>query len=111
MVGILATSTVALAAESYKSVTVSTTWTTIATNSNGFGCNVQIAGYLTSVGHRIDVRMLGRSGNILWSEDDSCPGLSTRVYWCGADVYSIQVRVDSGVTGTAYASPTSNPAD
>lgn len=111
VVGIMASSTVALAASSYKSVTVSTTWTTIATNSNGFDCNVQITGYLTSVGERIDVRMLGKSGNVLWSEEDSCPGLSSRIYRCGSDVYTIQVRVDAGVRGTAYAIPTSDPAD
>lgn len=111
MVGVIATSTVALAAESYKNVTLSTDWTTIATSTDGFDCNVRIIGRLTTLGYRIDVRMLGKSGNVLWSENDSCPGLSSRVYHCGADVYRIQVRVDSGVSGTAYAHQTDDPAD
>lgn len=110
VLGLVGTSTVAFAAESFKRVTVSNTWTTIASDTDGFNCNVEITGLLTSVGPRIDVRMLGKSGNTVWSENDSCPGLSSRVYHCGSDVYTIQVRVDSEVYGTAIAMKTSKPA-
>ena len=100
-----------MAGETFNRVVVSNTWTTIATDSEGFDCNVEITGYLTSIGPRIDVRMLGKNGQILWSENDSCPGLSSRVYSCGSDVYTIQVRVDSGVSGTATALKKGKPAD
>lgn len=111
MLGIIGTSTVALASESFKHVNASSTWTTIATNTEGFNCNVKITGYLMDLGARIDVRMLGKSGNVLWSEDNSSPGLASRVYYCGPDVYTIQVRVDPGVAGTVFALKTSEPAD
>ena len=45
MLGIIGTSTVALASESFKHVNASSTWTTIATNTEGFNCNVKITGY------------------------------------------------------------------
>ena len=109
--GLVGTLTVAFAGEEFNMVTVSSSWTTIATDSEGFGCNVKITGRLTSAGKRIDVRMLGKNNNVLWSENDSCPGLSSRVYICGTDVYKIQVRVDSGVSGTAIALKTSEPAN
>lgn len=114
ILGILGTSTVAFAAvngEHFGRVNVSDEWTEIAYDTQGFDCNVKITGLLTSVGPRIDVQMLDENGNVLWSENDSCPGLSSRVYRCGADVYSIEVRVDSGVYGTASALKTDEPAD
>ena len=111
VMGIVAMSTVAIAATRYDIVKVSTTWTTVAYDTSGFGCNVRILGRLTSIGQRIDVRMLDKNKYVLWSENDSCPGLASRVYRCGTDVYYIQVRVNAGVNGTAEASKTSDPAD
>lgn len=111
---IMAASTVAFAAERgehFGRIEISSSWQEIAYDTQGFNCNVEITGYLTSLGTRIDVRMLGKNGNVLWSENDSCPGLSSRVYHCGADVYSIEVRADSGVTGTVLALKTDKPAD
>ena len=109
MLGVIATSSVAFAGESFKNVNVSTQWTEIASDTEGFDCNVEIVGWLTSVGPRIDVRMLGKNNNVVWEEEDSCPGLSSRVYRCGPDVYKIQVRVDSGVSGSATAYKTNKP--
>ena len=114
IIGILGTSTVAFAAvngEHFGRVTVSDEWTEIAYDTQGFNCNVEITGYLITLGHRIDVRMLDENGDELWAQNDSCPGLSSRVYRCGADVYSIEVRVDPGVSGTAIALKTDKPAD
>ena len=111
VLGLVGTSTVAFAAESFKRVNLSNTWTTIAYDTDGFNCNVEITGLImTGYGPRIDVRMLGESGNVTWSENDSCPGQAGRVYWCGPDVYTIQVRVDKGISGTAIAMKTNKPA-
>jgi len=111
IVGIIGTSTVAFAGENFKRVTVSTQWTTIASTTGGFGCNIKIKGDLMTLGARIDVRMLGKDGQLLWEESNSCPGLGSRVYDCGADVYTIQVKVKSGVSGTAIAMKTTDPVD
>lgn len=106
LVGILGSAISASAAESYNSITLSTSWKTIATSTTGFNCNVAISCMVTGTDGlgavRPDVRMLGRNGNVLWSENKSCPGLSTRVYRCGSDVYTIQIKVSNG-SGTARA--------
>lgn len=78
------------------------TWRTIATSSTGFNCNVYINGMVTS--NYMDVRMLGSSGNIVWSLTNavatySGPGL----FYCGSNVYSIQVRCNGN--GVAWAYP------
>lgn len=110
VLGLVGTSTVAFAAESFKTVNLSSSWTTIAYDTDGFDCKVEITGsIITSIGPRIDVRMLGESGNVIWSENDSCPGLASRVYRCGPDVYTIQVKVDRGIAGTATALKTNKP--
>lgn len=110
-VALIGSSTLVFAARSFKQVLVSTSWTTIAYDTDGFDCNVKITGMLTSVGQRIDVRMLGKNNNVVWSEDNSCPGLASRVYRCGPDVYKIEVRVSPGIQGTAIAILTDKPAN
>lgn len=109
---ILGTSVVAYAGESFDSFNVSTNWRTIASDTEGFGCNVKITGQL-STGGRIDVRMLGKDGKTeLWSQNSSCPDLGSRVYRCGSDVYYIQVKVSSSnYRGVVYALKTDEPAD
>lgn len=77
-------------------------WRTIATSSTGFNCNVYINGLVTS--NYMDVRMLGSSGNVVWSLTNavatySGPGL----FYCGSNVYSIQVRCNGN--GIAWAYP------
>ena len=111
VLGIVGTSTVAFAAESFKTVKLSSKWTTIAYDTDGFNCNVQITGYVsTGVGPRIDVQILGKKGNVVWSENNSCPGLASRVYHCVSDIYTIQVRVSNGISGSATALKTNKPA-
>lgn len=87
-------------------VTTSTTWSTLATSTTGFNCNVAVNNASTAfdgVGIlRADIRMLGSTGNVLWSESKSCPGYGTRVYWCGPDVYTLQIKVATG-SGVARA--------
>lgn len=69
----------------------STDWTTIATASNGFGCNVQVNTFNTQINY-VSVRMLDKSGNVVWSETNAIPYNKTRVFSCGSDVYQIQVK-------------------
>lgn len=106
IVSIIGTSTVALAGELFSNKNVSTSWTTIASDTEGFNCNVELIGRLTTLGAKIHVRMLGKTGNVLWTERNSMGGLSSRVYRCGADVYKIQVSVNSGVKGSVSAQKT-----
>lgn len=111
LVCILGTSVVAYAGESFGRVNVSTEWQTIASDTEGFGCNVEITGQLYT-GGRIDVKMLGKNGQELWFQNSSCPGLGSRVYKCGSDVYYIQVKVSSSnYSGVVYALKTNKPAD
>lgn len=82
----------------------SSTWTTIATSTTGFNCNVKISSLGTSL-TTVDVRMLGKNGNVVWCEYESFGSLASRVYWCGSDVYKIQVSYHSG-NGTISCYPT-----
>ena len=94
---------------------LTTSWKTIAKSTSGFGCNVEIVCNTTGTDgfHPLyaDIRMLDKNGKVVWSESKSCPGDGTgRIYRCGSDVYTIQVKVQhSG--GTAWASKTSKPAN
>lgn len=96
------------ASENYSNIILSTSWKTIATSTSGFNRNVTISCLVTGTDGlgaiRADVRMLSKNGSVVWSESKSCPGLGSRRYWCGSNVYKIQVRVATG-GGTAYAYP------
>lgn len=78
-------------------------WTTIATSTSGFNCNVYVKCMNTTFdGLRVvgtNIRMLGRNGNVLWSENEAVAGQGSRVFECGSDVYTIQAspRAGSGV--------------
>ena len=47
----------------------------------------------TSTLHHNDVRMLDSSGNIVWEEYGAIDYSGSRSFWCGSNVYSIQIRV------------------
>lgn len=111
LVGVIGTSTVAMAGQSFGNKNVSTTWTTVASDTEGMGYNVELLGYVTTVGAKIHVRMLGKSNNVLWTEMNSMGGQQNRVYRCGSDVYKVQVKVDKGVRGSVSAVQTSKPAN
>ena len=111
----ISTSTTAFAANSYNNtITTSTSWKTLATSTTGFNCNVAI--FNSSTGNdglgilRADIRMLGKSGNVVWEESKACPGYGTRVFWCGSNVYTIQIKV-AYANGTARAYETSASPD
>lgn len=79
-----------------------TKWFTLATAKNGFNCNMRIN--CTSHAYRplhmdtigADVRMLDKKGNVVWSENESTPGIGSRTYWCGSNVYTLQVKFRFG---------------
>ena len=101
------TTTTAFAANSYKgTITTSTSWKTLATSTTGFNCNVAVVNSSTGTDGlgilRADIRMLGKSGNVVWEESKACPGYGTRIFWCGPDVYTIQIKVKHS-SGTAWA--------
>ena len=107
LIVILNTTMVSYASESYlPTINTSTTWKTLATSTTGFNKNVTVFNWSTGTDGlgilRADIRLLGKNGNVVWSESKSCPGYGTRVYWCGTDVYTIQIKVLSG-GGTARA--------
>lgn len=81
------------------------TWRTIATSTSGFNCNVTIGGYTTT--NYIDVRMKNSSGQVVWTGYqviETWHNPTYGIFWCGSDVYSIQVRCDGGSgAGQAYA--------
>ena len=92
-------------------LSVSTSWQDIAwstSSSQGINCDIEIVnstnatsgnglGWLAS-----DIRMLDNNGNVVWEESQSCPGRGSRVYWCGNDVYHVQIKQQWG-TGLARA--------
>lgn len=106
LVGTLGNAMSVSAAESYNTVTLSTSWKTIASSTTGFNCNVTISAMATGTDGlgiiRPDIRMLDNNGSVVWSESKSCPGYGTRTYSCGSNVYKIQIKVANGA-GTAYA--------
>ena len=80
----------------------STSWTTIAIAPSGFNCDVFIRSsnpYLipgTYTAYPTNIRMLDSSGNQIWVEYGAIPGLGSRTFWCGSDVYKIQAMTQGG---------------
>lgn len=91
---------------SSRQLQTTTSWKTLATSTKGFDCNVFIKCENTVfVGLRIaknHVRMLDKNGNILWEESGAIKGSAQRIFKCGSDVYTIQIRTEAG-KGLAYA--------
>lgn len=82
------------------------TWKTIATSTTGFGCNVQVNTFNTEVNY-VSVKMLGKTGNVVWSETNAIPYNKSRVFECGSDVYEIKVKcVGSDNRSTVSCWPT-----
>lgn len=86
----------------------SKSWTTIATSTTGFNCNVYIFATNTAVSGT-DIRMLGKNGNVLWSENNAISFNSNRIFRCGSDVYTIQARARSGSASVGCHKTTDAP--
>lgn len=71
-------------------------WTDIATCSTGLGCTIFVRVNTTSAASfpgrvPVDLRMLDKNGNELWSTTLSGNG-TTYNFECGSDVYKVQVK-------------------
>lgn len=66
-------------------------WKTVYSSSRGFNRNVSITCYNTST-HKNDIRMLGSNGQTVWTENGAIDYSGSRTFWCGSDVYKIQLR-------------------
>jgi hypothetical protein len=81
---------------SANNVTIFRDWTTVRTapTSNPIGINrnigIRVFNHCTSQVN--DIRMLGRNGQIVWQENNTIGNAGQRIFWCGPDVYTIQLR-------------------
>lgn len=83
----------------------SSAWTTIATSTTGFNCNVKISALNGGLPATTSIRMLGKDGSVVWEEHQAISFSSSRIFWCGSDVYKIQARFTNGVgTVSCWAS-------
>lgn len=94
---------------------IDTSWKTVAYSSTGFNCNVEIGSYNTGFHGfavaKTNIRMLAKDGRVIWEEEAAIRGDGvSRVFICGSDVYTIQIRTQNG-DGTAYACQTTRPAN
>lgn len=85
----------------------SSSWKTVASSTTGFNCNVVVGGSVLG-NYYMDVRMLDKNGNVVWSEENAFSTIGgnggTRTFWCGSDIYYIQVKGHNG-NGIAWAYP------
>lgn len=86
-----------------RSTNIDTGWTTILESSSGFNRNVKVSattftlnGLLSTV--PCDIRLTGKDENdVRWSKDNAVPGNGKEtVFWCGSDVYKVQIRTTAG---------------
>ena len=88
-----------------KRLNTTTSYQTIAsestTSKTGLNRNIRIQNNNTSVA-RSDVRMLDKNGKVVWEGIGWLAVAENRVFWCGDNVYTVQIRTQSG-KGTAYA--------
>ena len=91
-----------------KALSINTSWKELASSTDGFNCYVYIVSYNTSASSLTqvvasDIQMLDANGNVIWYESGAVSGSgSSRIFFCGSDVYSIQIRTQIG-KGTAFA--------
>lgn len=55
--------------------------------------NVSVYCYNTNSLQHNDIRMLDSSGNVVWEEYGAIDYSGSRTFWCGSNVYRIQIRV------------------
>ena len=93
----MATSTTAHAATTFWTTAqnVSTSWTTVAESTTGFSCKVGVS-ILNNRAYRTDVRLLDRSGNVVWSQTGALAVNDTQRYNCGSNVYKVQLKTQGG---------------
>lgn len=80
-------------AGSVNNVTLGSSYVTVLGNGACSNKNVTIICYNTSSLHHNDVRMKDSSGNVVWEEYGAIDYSSQRTFYCGSNVYSIEVRI------------------
>lgn len=67
----------------------SSSWATVASSTSGFNCNVVVSGLVIG-NYCMDVHILNRNGNIVWSEENAFNTIGgnggSRTFWCGNDI-------------------------
>ena len=77
-------------------------WATVASSTKGFNTDVYVSIDNDSV-TRNDIRMLDRYGRVVWEQEGAMGmGQYNAKFWCGPDVYKVQIRTQSG-RGVAFA--------
>ena len=106
MVLILSITAFAADAKFEKSYKTGSSYTNVASirtsNKIGLNCNVCIFSYSTSM---CDIRMLGKNGKTVWEgKGVIAMGNHINTFWCGTDVYTVQIRAQSGglVSGNSH---------
>lgn len=92
VVALIATVSITAFAVSYN-VTLSGTYTEVVGSGQCSNRYVTITCYNTNSLQHQDVKMLDSSGNTLWEEYGAIDYSDTRTFWCGSNVYSIEVRI------------------
>ena len=80
----------------------SSKWTTVASSSKGINNDLTIFVHNTSISTN-HIRMLDRYGRVIWEENNAIGNSGSRVFWCGPDVYTVQLRPAIGeASGSAF---------
>lgn len=69
----------------------STSWKTVAKSTDGLDCHIKISSTGASITY-VSVRMLDKNGSEVWYEKEAFGSLGSREFWCGSDIYTVQVK-------------------
>ena len=89
----LSFSSTAFAATMANNITLGPDYVIVVGNGNCSNKSVTITCYNNSTYHHNDVRMKDSNGNIVWEEYGAIDYSGQRTFYCGSNVYSIEVRV------------------
>lgn len=80
-------------------VTIYDYWVTVkappASSSTGLNRWVTFSVSNMSSAHTNDIRMFNKNGQEIWAEQAAIPHSGSRSFWCGSDVYRVDMRVRS----------------
>lgn len=83
-----------------RTLSVGNQWTSIidlpSIHEKGIDSDVLISVNSSSQEAKIDIRMLDNVGDVVWSQKNTFPVEDQRNYWCGPDVYKIELRITNG---------------
>lgn len=83
-----------------RTLSVGNQWTSIidlpSIHEKGIDSDVLISANSSSQEAQIDIRLLDKEGEVVWSQKNTFPLEDQRNYWCGPDVYKIELRITNG---------------